>query len=136
MRGEKLCVTAAANPYIGSPPRARGKEDNELEVFDDLGITPACAGKSIHHVTKPAHHGDHPRVRGEKGTTSTSQQRMIGSPPRARGKVKGQGRHDNHDGITPACAGKSGYIQTNKPVSRDHPRVRGEKSTPTPSAAI
>ena len=51
-----------------------------------------------------------------------------GSPLRVRGKDQACSRWRYPDGITPACAGKSG--SPGRPCSRgwDHPRVCGEKA--------
>ena len=46
--GEKLTTFDAGKLIPGSPPRVRGKVDS-IETGDLVhGITPACAGKSIH----------------------------------------------------------------------------------------
>ena len=50
-----------------------------------------------------------------------------GSPPRMRGKVCIEGRASKAVGITPAYAGKSSIRELLLIVSRDHPRVCGEK---------
>ena len=44
-----------------------------------------------------------------------------------RGKVVGSEELPGVVGITPACAGKSGFCQVRKTEKRDHPRVCGEK---------
>ena len=50
-----------------------------------------------------------------------------GSPPRMRGKGSGTLPHYDHQGITPACAGKSLKLSSRTTGRRDHPRVCGEK---------
>ena len=111
----------------GSPPRARGKALQHECPQVGVGITPACAGKSggvsgVSHASR-----DHPRVRGEKASSSMYASASLGSPPRARGKVYFPCKRKPPQGITPACAGKSAGILQSKDGSRDHPRVRGEK---------
>ena len=49
------------------------------------------------------------------------------SPPRVRGKAAFDTGHRQVEGITPACAGKSSVRELLLIVSRDHPRVCGEK---------
>ena len=44
-----------------------------------------------------------------------------------RGKGQGQGDGCDHQGITPAYAGKSRFPSSTAPYRRDHPRVCGEK---------
>ena len=53
---------------------------------------------------------------------------VMGSPPHVRGKVSHRVHHKVHDGITPACAGKSWPGYTAPCRSRDHPRVCEEKT--------
>ena len=91
----------------GSPPRARGKDDEEMA--DD-----------VLHV-------DHPRVRGEKGRTPERHRYDRGSPPRARGKGRNMAERQGFTRITPACAGKRTFSLPHLLNAQDHPRVRGEK---------
>ena len=58
-----------------------------------------------------------------------------GSPPRMRGKGQGQGDGCGHQGITPACAGKSAALHPERRQRGDHPRVCGEKAAPPRFAA-
>ena len=46
-------------------------------------------------------------MRGEEPVASTGTQGMMGSPPRARGRVQKQLLRVIGERITPACAGKS-----------------------------
>ena len=106
LRGEKR-LTAMSNLLIlGSPPLARGKDDSNLATLRQIGITPACAGKSLLVFTKSIFNRDHPRLRGEKYTTKPKHRRRRGSPPLARGKVFSRAALVSVPGITPACAGK------------------------------
>ena len=50
------------------------------------------------------------------------------SPPRMRGKVWLHQKPGRVPGITPACAGKSGFRKLTSAEAGDHPRVCGEKS--------
>ncbi len=70
---------------------------------------------------------DHPRIRGEKDSPSTSTQSGKGSPPHTRGKVLQNGKFDTLFRITPAYAGKRIPPQPQLKVVKDHPRIRGEK---------
>ena len=53
----------------------------------------------------------------------------LGSPPRVRGKAKGQVLAAFAVGITPACAGKRAHRQCCRILPWDHPRVCGEKDS-------
>ena len=129
MRGEKHCVRVLLDLSGGSPPRARGKDLDDLHGGRVQGITPACAGKSPSSTRAGASARDHPRVRGEKGSKILSCGFELGSPPRARGKEMKKTCEKKVPGITPACAGKSQRNRRSAASLRDHPRVRGEKCT-------
>ena len=49
----------------GSPPRVRGKRDDKGIFEFLLGITPACAGKTLEMLYNAKDIWDHPRVCGE-----------------------------------------------------------------------
>ena len=86
MGGEKWMTPKGEISYIGSPPRGRGKVDDEVQKMHDMGSPPRGRGKeNPHRVTNPvggitpAWAGksptvrkvsdkweDHPRVGGEK----------------------------------------------------------------------
>ena len=87
LRGEKKADMYEYELVEGSPPLARGKEQIGTDCFNDIGITPACAGKSA------------------RGALSAALGR--GSPPLARGKAGICITVPFPSGITPACAGKS-----------------------------
>ena len=65
---------------------------------------------------------------GEKYLPCFNADGFVGSPPRWRGKATFSGRSDPGVGITPAWAGKSRSGVTMDLISRDHPRVGGEKA--------
>ena len=64
--------------------RGKGIADDEARAA--VGITPACAGKSEKKVPFLPPHQDHPRVCGEKLHSLPKKRRLLGSPPRMRGK--------------------------------------------------
>ena len=127
VRGEKCTSVAAARPYLGSPPRTRGKARLLHGPDFPVGITPAYAGKSWTIFSPGYCWGDHPRVRGEKVRSSRVLHGLRGSPPRTRGKVYIRIRALAFRWITPAYAGKRHCHAQRPPLSWDHPRVRGEK---------
>ena len=105
--GEKARRSALDSPAAGSPPRGRGKDDDEHHPAPNDRITPAWAGKRLppRHTCCPS--WDHPRVGGEKAALNTL--------------------FNQWAGITPAWAGKSGWHCTYRRNQWDHPRVGGEK---------
>ena len=106
--GEKPCHLCRVGNAVGSPPRMRGK----APVIDGFprpaGITPAYAGKSHILVAVDAGRRDHPRVCGEKPKGRGNFLKIVGSPPRMRGKVRQLSDDGRFVGITPAYAGKRG----------------------------
>ena len=64
---------------------------------------------------------------GEKMGVGCPEYILLGSPPRMRGKDVHDADAVEHTGITPARAGKRCRRRSILSVSRDHPRVGGEK---------
>ena len=125
--GEKLLVVIEPIAIQGSPPHMRGKADQRQGREPPGRITPAYAGKSslalcVHHF-----HKDHPRICGEKQVSGLARSEPGGSPPHMRGKARPAAAPTSFFGITPAYAGKSRWKNTAALLSRDHPRICGEK---------
>ena len=116
-------------------PHVRGKDTRRQRDDSVRGITPACAGKRTAGIARSSEYGDHPRVCGEKFTTSRVSGLAIGSPPRVRGKGLCDQRQHVVQGITPACAGKRPSDRQVRPDVQDHPRVCGEKGAGTGAEA-
>ena len=116
----------------GSPPRWRGKVISFQTKGKPHGITPALAGKRT--VSVALHRGgrDHPRVGGEKREKAFMLARLMGSPPRWRGKALDGISSSASSGITPALAGKRTFDDYSYSADQDHPRVGGEKTKKIP----
>ena len=69
----------------GSPPRVRGTVYEDWKSFIRAGITPACAGNSLHLPKFYDMMWDHPRVCGEQPERPPKGVDSTGSPPRVRG---------------------------------------------------
>ena len=90
-------------------------------------ITPAHAGKrAATGDVKPAAR-DHPRACREKSSGLPACLRIMGSPPRVRGKDAQKIASGRGPGITPARAGKRSRSISETVASWDHPRACGEK---------
>ena len=87
MCGENFFYHAPALPVSGSPPRVRGKHDVVRGGARDVGITPACAGKTLAPSPPAGYPEDHPRVCGENCFDNANGNEDLGSPPRVRGKL-------------------------------------------------
>ena len=111
----------------------RGKGAGREPAAGKQRITPAYAGKSGHAINPNVCGQDHPRVCGEKSPFSLFRPPHLGSPPRMRGKGISCCCRKRPGGITPAYAGKSSQTAEHPSIMQDHPRVCGEKSSPTSS---
>ena len=126
--GEKGRTGALDVVQRGSPPRMRGKVRELLFSFHCARITPAYAGKSAANTWITNKIKDHPRVCGEKEGYRVVLTFPEGSPPRMRGKGRGQALVVAGAGITPAYAGKRFRSPIPLASGKDHPRVCGEKN--------
>ena len=129
--GEKIDSLPHRALYLGSPPRGRGKDLVRFYPLCFPGITPAWAGKSRRTVFAVFHPEDHPRVGGEKCWPPPPLGKVLGSPPRGRGKEYAAPAGHTAAGITPAWAGKRTALWYAVLLIRDHPRVGGEKPMPS-----
>ena len=73
--------------------------------------------------------GAHPRSRGENAARTAFKTPPAGSSPLTRGKRGLDSGSVDSIGLIPAHAGKTLVIRTSRPVSRAHPRSRGENAT-------
>ncbi len=128
MGGEKLLAMKSRATFWGSPPRRRGKVWVKPVIGRRRGITPAWAGKRRDRQRQGSPLWDHPRVGGEKITSSCVPASRSGSPPRGRGKELRLVDHGLQHRITPAWAGKSFAVSSSARCARDHPRMGGEKN--------
>ena len=72
-------------------------------------------------------------MRGEDFRLAQVYGNEAGSPPHARGRLYNKGRVEMFARITPACAGKTPIRCSSGRATQDHPRMRGEDGSPTPS---
>ena len=90
------------------------------------GLIPAHAGKTqiieVTHWEPPAH----PRSRGENFDNVGKDVPFTGSSPLTRGKHDVRDRRLPGRGLIPAHAGKTRTRASRRPLSRAHPRSRGE----------
>ena len=126
--GEKRIPSTGKRTPRGSPPPMRGKATNFTNFSNFIGITPAYAGKSNQNYSNVVQLEDHPRLCGEKSARARDLRHQHGSPPPMRGKVLNGRQNSLRLRITPAYAGKSGNAEYSYDITRDHPRLCGEKS--------
>ena len=135
MCGEKRNLSMLHFRRKGSPPHVRGKAAFGRECYYPYGITPACAGKRQALAKALSRSRDHPRMCGEKVSSTSPIKCLKGSPPRMRGKVVKEVTGQTATRITPAYAGKSSSRGVRTCFEKDHPRVCGEKRSQSTSAS-
>ncbi len=128
VRGENPVIVQVTVAGLGSPPRARGEHTIQRQQRRQIGITPACAGRTTGGTAGSKSGGDHPRVRGENATETKLAIATQGSPPRARGEPGRPLSRRPRPRITPACAGRTDLAMVRWWGAWDHPRVRGENA--------
>ena len=104
-RGDGLMTAISNAETMGSPPLARGRLLGRPVRPRRRGITPARAGTAVPAPGSPASSRDHPRSRGDGGSTNWSTSGESGSPPLARGRQHHRCHGDMRVRITPARAG-------------------------------
>ena len=82
--GKNPTSLAALPLLMGSPPRVREERTVGKKIYPYLGITPACAGRTLKFFYYFFIHEDHPRVCGKNIYVLVSTIELVGSPPRVR----------------------------------------------------
>ena len=124
--GENGCSLWLAEALPGSSPRVRGKPGLGTALASNIGLIPACAGKTTWRASRGLGGWAHPRVCGENAVRFRRSEIERGSSPRVRGKrlnlldLRGVSR------LIPACAGKTYKDGIGEGGRRAHPRVCGE----------
>ena len=124
--GENCKHLQQSRKLLGSPPQVRGKRIIGSIHTKQLGITPAGAGKTNTLLTAKVKHRDHPRRCGENNIESIISELQRGSPPQVRGKLIVISTDKFMFRITPAGAGKTGFLVVCTKQAEDHPRRCGE----------
>ena len=97
-----------------------------LKYLYNSGSPPAGAGKTDCDTDHFRADRDHPRRCGENFPLRTRNRPETGSPPQVRGKRNICILREDHNGITPAGAGKTSLPIPQLKPARDHPRRCGE----------
>ena len=127
-RGDDRSGSCTPAPCRGPPPRARGRLATAANASAFPRTTPAGAGTTPCPPRTPATSRDHPRGRGDDGTSRPGPVVCRGPPPRARGRLAGLPTEGEELGTTPAGAGTTGPSPWWASLRRDHPRGRGDDS--------
>ena len=86
--GEQLEICNRQWHNRGSPPHMRGTEENPMDKYLVVRITPAHAGNSGEPAWYSSQCWDHPRTCGEQSLVFMSYTPPPGSPPHMRGTAK------------------------------------------------
>ena len=92
---------------------------------------PACAGNAPGRASVMARRSVHPRVCGERRVPVVVPPEKTGSSPRVRGTLRSPGLPAKHRRFIPACAGNARPPAACPPRLPVHPRVCGERLTPS-----
>ncbi len=126
VRGDMFQKSVGFCSNSGSPPRARGHDNNRLNAKHWVRFTPACAGTWGADTSAERESSVHPRVRGDMSIACSICTGKAGSPPRARGNVSLIGVEAVGRRFTPACAGTWPCLRGSALARPVHPRVRGD----------
>ena|GEM_PF-248540 len=131
-RGEYFLYASVTSSGSGSSPLSRGIRTLPKPNTVVRGIIPALAGNTGSLERCAATRRDHPRSRGEYPHASGGNWPMRGSSPLSRGIPLWRTPNPPEEGIIPALAGNTQTLSRSGEESRDHPRSRGEYSSPAP----
>ena len=106
IRGKNCCCSGQKYWNWGSPPHTREEYALGSSLSQNLGITPAYAGR-IQTIVMPIQSPeDHPRIRGKNLVLLMFVKMKVGSPPHTREElVVSRPGHSDY-WITPAYAGR------------------------------
>ena len=102
--GADLTWVWATSRRDGSPPRVRSRPTGYTPVFDNNGITSACAEQTGRDGTRKSRGTDHLRVCGADPPLKETRSVDEGSPPRVRSRPASAYGRSPGRGITSACA--------------------------------
>ena len=126
IRGEHAVDVGPDRRRRGSSPHTRGARAASGRRRRQGGIIPAYAGSTAMSEWEASEVADHPRIRGEHSSTSSTATSVSGSSPHTRGAQLDVWTTYCWNGIIPAYAGST--CTSRLPGARrwDHPRIRGE----------
>ena len=127
LRGERYDSQAGTRKATGSSPLARGTAATPDQTQAPERFIPACAGNGCPWRTGPPLPPVHPRLRGERATSSWRTRLARGSSPLARGTVAGRREGSSMTRFIPACAGNGPFHGRRTSRLAVHPRLRGER---------
>ena len=125
--GERERARSESRRDLGSSPRVRGTRDDLRRGERQIRFIPACAGNASPPAGAKVSAPVHPRVCGERPTTSTAICASFGSSPRVRGTLPRVYHGRTVQRFIPACAGNAFRFRRRAASRSVHPRVCGER---------
>ncbi len=119
--------TQAVHPHVRGEGKYRKPEPKPIIRF-----TPTCVGKAGILWRVVVCRAVHPHVRGEGGYGVLAGVSIVGSPPRAWGRLIPTIYATVHKRFTPTCVGKACCAAMQCLAEPVHPHVRGEGVRPDP----
>ena len=129
-RGENAFHAPHRGTGPGSSPLTRGKRETGRSDVSLIRLIPAHAGKTLRSARLSSPGWAHPRSRGENSMVTVTRAGSRGSSPLTRGKLAVVLGSAHRRGLIPAHAGKTSIRSSRLPISRAHPRSRGENVMP------
>ena len=112
-------------------PRIRGEHGLSTPTRQDRsGSSPHTRGAPLNSKFPSGLCRDHPRIRGEHDTKPPARAGCRGSSPHTRGAPVRRHPAWREVRIIPAYAGSTGHDTSRSTKGQDHPRIRGEHSSP------
>ena len=130
IRGEHTGRLAIGAGLLGSSPHTRGAPPCRSGAGGFWRIIPAYAGSTAPFLPTEVETTDHPRIRGEHAEHLPAPGQPGGSSPHTRGARSRPPTGTAVGGIIPAYAGSTGPSRSRPWRVADHPRIRGEHSSP------
>ena len=136
MRGEEIRLRLSRKKIEELPPHARRRDTGGTSSNGLIGITSACAEKSLGQKPGAAQTGNYLRMRGEETAGVEMTEGFKELPPHARRRAGGNLQFATHVGITSACAEKRRRFQNRPRQCGNYLRMRGEERPRGARAAV
>ena len=127
IRGERFVAVTGCVAILGSSPHTRGTPRQPAARGRETRFIPAYAGNATRSSLSPLNISVHPRIRGERPSTSSLGSRNAGSSPHARGTLFFIHFRLFAFRFIPACAGNATRPIRSIVMPPVHPRMRGER---------
>jgi len=136
VRGDGPDVEATGSESLGSPPRAWGRPWRRSMRRRWRRFTPTCVGTALLGGRGTRVGAVHPHVRGDGNDTHRMIYVLLGSPPRAWGRLLERQHPALPWRFTPTCVGTARLDVEPSEVEAVHPHVRGDGVFSVPAGEL